>query len=386
MRGKELKTSFLKSEPFFIWVLAPHLETDDPNLQFYYDFEQNKAEFTRALEALNLPWKWQYVTIKDYKSVIDHIASSTNGQIPIVFNLCDGDEVNGTPGISVVRYLEQKDVIYTGARETYYHLTTSKITMKQAFERAGVPTAPWVEIRDRNQDLKGLCKQVGSPIIVKPAVSGGSMGLGVKNVVTTDEELEALVKELYDGYHGWDLCFGGLVAEKFIPGQEFTTLIVGSHDQPDHAIIFQPIERVFNQKLPENERFLSFDRLWETYEFEAKVGEKADGDYEDFYDYYLPAPELEDEIRKLSWDAYCAVEGTGYTRVDLRKDSATGKYYVLELNSQCGLSEDEAYTSIGAIVRLGKHPFSEIIRTILENALATKIKSRPFRFAAAYNK
>ena len=97
-----------------------------------------------------------------------------------MFNLCDGDEVNGAPGISVLRYLEEKKLIYTGSRETYYHITTSKITMKQAFDDAGVATPLWKAINNPEQDVKGICENIGTPVIVKPAVSGGSMGLRIE--------------------------------------------------------------------------------------------------------------------------------------------------------------------------------------------------------------
>ena len=364
-------TSLLKAEPYFTWVLAPQLDTDDPNLKYYYDFDANIKEFEKAFDELGLPWKWQYVTVNDYKAIIDKIAGSANGHIPLVFNLCDGDEVNGAPGISVIHYLEEKHLIYTGSRERYYHITTSKIPMKEAFDDAGVSTSLWKAITDPKQDLAGVCEHIGTPVIVKPAVSGGSMGLGLKNVVNNDDELKRVVDELYCGYHGWDFTFGGLVAEKFIAGPEFTTFVTGSYDQPDDIKVYQPVERVFNEKLPENEKFLSFDRLWDTYENERPVGEQ---EYENLWEYFKPDPSLEHAIKQLSIDAYCAVFGTGYGRIDIRMDKATGKMYVLEVNAQCGLSEDENYTSIGAMVRLGKERFSDMLGAIIENALQTKLK------------
>jgi D-alanine-D-alanine ligase len=372
MRDEVKHKDLLKDESYFIWVLAPQLDTDDPNLKHYYDFDANIAEFTKAFEELKMQWKWQYVTINNYKKIIDHIADSANGQIPLVFNLCDGDEVNGAPGLSVIKYLEEKKLIYTGSRENYYFLTTSKITMKQAFDNAGIPTASWLPITDINQDLKGFCDKMGSPIIIKPAVSGGSMGLGVKNVVNNDEDLEKVVHELYNGYHGWDFTFGGLVAEKFINGPEFTTFVVGSYDQPEHAVIYQPVERIFNKGLPEHEKFLSFDRLWETYEDEKQCG---NGVYEDFYNYSIPDPTLHEALCKVTWDTFCSVEGTGYGRIDIRMDKETKELFVLEVNAQCGLSEDENHTSIGAMVRLGAESFSDMIKAILENALLAKMKT-----------
>jgi D-alanine-D-alanine ligase len=374
MQNASKHKNLLKAEPYFIWVLAPQLDTDDPNLKHYYDFDANIAEFTKAFDELNMQWKWQYVTINNYKKIIDHIAASANGHIPLVFNLCDGDEVNGAPGLSVIKYLEEKGLIYTGAREVYYYLTTSKITMKQAFDRAGIPHAPWLPITGVKQELAGFCNKTGTPLIIKPAVSGGSMGLGVKNVVNSDEELSKVVHELYEGYHGWDFTFGGLVAEKFITGPEFTTFIVGSYNQPEQAIIYQPVERIFNNRLPEHEKFLSFDRLWETYEDEQPCG---NGVYEDFYNYNKPEPALLDALCKITWDAFCAVEGTGYGRIDIRMDKETGDLFILEVNAQCGLSEDENYTSIGAMVRLGTHSFSDMVRDILENALLAKMKPAP---------
>jgi D-alanine-D-alanine ligase len=366
--------NLLKAESYFIWVIAPQLETDDPNLKHYYDFDANIAEFTRAFDELKLQWKWQYVTINNYQNIIDLIASTANGQQPVIFNLCDGDEVNGAPGLSVIKYLEEKGMIYTGAREVYYYLTTSKITMKKAFDKAGISHAPWLPITKVDQNFKGFCNKTGTPLIVKPAVSGGSMGLGVKNVVNNDDELSSLVHELYTGYHGWDFTFGGLVAEKFITGPEFTTFVVGSYNQPEQAIIYQPVERIFNKRLPEHEKFLSFDRLWETYEAESQCG---DGAYEDFYNYHKPQPALYKAIRKITWDAYCAVEGTGYGRIDIRMDKETGKLFILEVNAQCGLSEDENHTSIGAMVRLGDKKFSDMVKAILENALLANRKPKP---------
>ena len=59
----------------------------------------------------------------------------------------------------------------------------------------------------------------------------------------------------------------------------------------------------------------------------------------------------------------------GYGRLDIRMDKNTGKFYVLEVNAQCGLSEDEDYTSIGAILRFDQKSFTHLIVEILEDAV-----------------
>ncbi len=352
-----------------VWVLAPSLVTQDANIDYYYDFSQSIAEYTQTFAELGIDWQWQPVTIHDHASVIEKILEEKNKGIyfPLVLNLCDGDEVNGTPGISVVKLLEEKELVYTGSDEYFYRITTSKIPMKQAFDKADVANAKWEAILSKEQNLDGLLERLGTPVIVKPAVSGGSMGVGVKNVVTTDKELQQQVEQMFDGYRGWNLAADGIVAEEFITGPEFTTLIVGSSLFPDQCIVYEPVERVFHPSLPEKEKFLSFDRLWEIYEEETPMPEN-----ENFYEYQSPDPSLHAALKQLSLDAYIATGGTGYTRVDIRMDAVTKQLYVLEVNAQCGLSEDENYTSIGAILRVSGRSFTQLIVEIINDAFRRK--------------
>ena len=355
-------TKFLK--PYKIWVLVPYLESEDPTIQHYYDFSQSLAEYSKVFDELKADWKWQTVTMTNYKEVVKAIADSTNGKIPLVLNLCDGDEVNGTPGISVIHELKKYGLIFTGSDAHFYELTTSKIPMKKAFDKSKVSTANWRVIAGLNGSIRGICKRVGTPIIIKPAVSGGSMGVSVKNVVHNEEELKKRILEINQGYHGWNLLADGLFVEQYIGGPEYTTFITGSYDDPDNCIVYEPVERVFHASLPENERFLSFDRLWEIYDEESPMPEN-----ENFYEYKSVDPSLVQAIKQLSFDAYAACGGKGYARLDIRLSSESGKLYMLEVNAQCGLSEDENYTSIGAILKASGKSFTEIVVEILKDSL-----------------
>ncbi|MEI7964417.1 MAG: hypothetical protein WCH29_04555 [Chitinophagaceae bacterium] len=353
----------------FVWVLAPYLESSDDNINYYYDFSQSIDEYTRTFESLGVAWKWQPVTMNDYASVINSIIkeNESDSRTHIVFNICDGDEVNGTPGISVVRLLEAAGLIYTGSDEYFYEITTSKIPMKNAFDQAGVPTPDWEAIHSRTQNLKGITEKLGVPLIVKPSVSGGSMGVGIRNVVSSESEMNEQVQQMFDGYRGWQLTSDGIIAESFINGPEYTVLIVGSYDEPETARVYEPVERIFHPSLPDKEKFLSFDRLWEIYEEETEMPEQGN-----FYEYQVPDAALVEQIKKISWDAYVATKGTGYTRADVRMDKDSKKMYVLEVNAQCGLSEDENYTSIGAILRLSGNSFNDLVVAIIHDAYQRK--------------
>lgn len=364
-RGLKKKATASGTDPIRklkIWVLYPHLETSDPNLQHYYDFRQSLAEYTKVFGELEADWIWQPVTMENFSSVISSIRKRSGRKIPLVLNLCDGDEVNGTPGVSVIRELEACRIIFTGAGKEFYEITTSKIPMKKAFDAAGVPNAGWA-IAEENISAQTMLEKVGTPLILKPAVSGGSMGVSVRNVVHEVGELEARLKEIKEGYRGWNLLAGGLLAERFITGPEFTTLVVGSSEGKSRPVVYAAVERVFHSSLPEHEKFLSFDRLWEIYE-----DEEAMPGNENFYEYRAADVALVPALERLSLEAYAAVGGNGYGRIDIRMDERTGELFVLEVNAQCGLSEDEDYTSIGAILRFGDLSFTHLIRHIINDA------------------
>lgn len=350
-----------------IWVLAPVVEVGDEQIDYYYDFSQSIAEYNSVFNFLNFPWVWQEVNMNTFKDVIEVIEEEKNkgDYFPIVLNLCDGDEINGAPGVSVIKYLEEKGIVYTGADEYFYNITTSKIPMKKAFDEAGIPNAPWSYFfNQEDYHPENILSATGTPLIVKPAISGGSMGVGIKNVVETKDELNSLINNLINGYRGWNLNSGGIIAERFINGPEYTVFISGSYDFPENAIIYTPVERLFHHSLPDKEKFLSFERLWEIYETETAMPEE-----DNFYEYGKPKESIIADLKKISWDAFVATKGKGYTRVDIRQDAATEKLYVLELNAQCGISEDENFTSIGAILKATGKPFSLLVEEILIDAL-----------------
>ena len=366
--------------PIKVWVLAPYLHTNDENIDYYYDFSQSIAEYTATFNSLQIQWQWQPVTMDSYATIIENIVAEKNEGLvyPIVLNICDGDEINGTPGVSVIHLLEKYNIVYTGADAYFYNITTSKIPMKKAFDAHGVATANWQAITQANQPTSTLFTTLGHPIIIKPSVSGGSMGIGIKNVVHNQAELLQQIQKMFDGYRSWNLVTDGLVAESFITGPEFTVFITGSHNRPNDAVIYTPVQRNFHASLPEQQQFLSFDRLWEIYEDETPMPNDAN-----FYEYGLPPLNLIDPLQQLSWQAFVATKGKGYTRVDIRQDKDTKKLYVLELNAQCGLSEDEDYTSIGAILKFSKKTFTNLVIEILKDAVLSYQQKNTKKIATA---
>ncbi|MBY0489527.1 MAG: hypothetical protein K2R93_06770 [Gemmatimonadaceae bacterium] len=362
-------------------VLVPEPAEIDPALAYYADYSQSREELTRAFAHLERAWRWQPVTVHTVEAVLDALvaeARAAGTSLPVILNLCDGDEGNTVPGVEVIDALEARGFAYTGADAPFYRLTTSKLPMKAAFDAGAVPTAPW-QAWDPTAHATDVLATIGAPAIVKPAVSAGSMGVTTASVVHTAEALAAQVAALHAGYHGWDLLSGGVLVERYVSGREFTVLLVGDAADAERLLVYTPAERVFHASLRPEERFLSYDRLWEVYERETPM---PNGDF--FWEYAPVTGALADEIVRVSLLAYEAVGGRGYGRVDLRQCSTTGELFVLEVNAQCALSEDENYTSVGAILRFSGASFASLVARLLDDAVRrVPVKARRKRRAVA---
>jgi D-alanine-D-alanine ligase len=351
-----LKKYGLAERQLRVWALIPF--RDDGYFGDYYDAATTRAELAEAFAALGLDWHWQPLTMSNLKATIENLLAASEGSFPLALNYCDGDEVNGFPGISVVRLLEEKDIAFTGADSRFYEISTSKIWMKQLFEQAQVATPPFFEIKNPDEDVAGLCKKLGTPLIVKPSTSAASWGLTLKSVVDNDADLREQFLLLRKGLHGQDFSNCGIYAERFVSGEEFTVFVVGSEKFLESRHVYPPLYRLINQNLPATERFLSYERYWAT-----EASEEA------LYENKLAAPELWQPLQELAWRAHCAVGGRGYSRVDIRADDADGQLFVLEVNANCAISSPDDNTSVGHILKFAGQSFSQLIAEILADAL-----------------
>ena len=81
----------------------------------------------------------------------------------------------------------------------------------------------------------------------------------------------------------------------------------------------------------------------------------------------------------MARDAYVALNGVGYGRVDIRRDERTGEFLVLETNCNCGLSTD-GETSVSWILRLSGETMPRLLDRIFEDAVTrTAAAVRPLR-------
>lgn len=345
-----------------VWVFIPYYDKDGRLESPEYDLPAFRVEVASWFETLGLAWHWVPVTLTNIGEVIQAFQAAHATRPGVVLNLCDGNEIDGSPGVSIVRALETARVPFTGSASAFYELTTFKSPMKARLLARGVPTAPFVVLRDLPDDASRIAAEVGFPAFVKPEVSAGSGGIALSSRVNSAEEALARLAHLMAGEDAAFYRRTGLFVERFIDGPEFTVLVVADRSAALGARAYPPVQRIFHSALPPHERFLSFDRYWSEYKEESRLPGT-----EPFYRYERAPAAYAGRLAHLAERAFTAVDGTGYGRVDIRLQASTDELFVLEVNSNCGLSGDRE-TSVGELLFLAGIPAHQLVAEILSDA------------------
>ena len=224
--------------------------------------------------------------------------------------------------------LELFGIPYTGSGVMASAIGMDKWRTKLIWHAAGV-TTPAFEVVNIDSDFAAIEKKLGLPLFVKPANEGSSIGIS-KVKVSGD------LKAAYELASKSDPL---VIAEQFVGGGEYTVGILG-----DQVL---PIVRI----VPANE----------FYDFEAKY---LRDDTQYLCPCGLPA-EQEAKIQAEALQAFKAIGGTGWGRVDFLMDE-TGKHYFLEANTSPGMTD---HSLVPMAAKAAGIPFADLVKRILTLAI-----------------
>jgi D-alanine-D-alanine ligase len=194
--------------------------------------------------------------------------------------------------------LEMVGVPYTGSGRLGSAMAMDKDISKRLFEKAGVPTAPWVmapAARDRVE------RDFGWPVVVKPSKQGSTVGLTVVKAAGEFEDALILAREYDDE----------VMIEQFVPGRELT---VG---------ILEGRALAIGEIIPRHEIF----------DYECKY---TPGMSQEIFPADL-SHGISKECARLGLLAHEALKLGGYSRVDFRLTPA-GDLFCLEVNTLPGMT------------------------------------------------
>ena len=224
--------------------------------------------------------------------------------------------------------LEVMGIPYTGSGVLGSAVAMDKWRSKMIWLAGGLPT-PHYRVLQAEDDWAGVARELGLPLIVKPANEGSTLGL---TKVAAASQLPAAYELAARKYH--DIA----LAEAFVDGPEYTASILGE--------TVLPLIRI---EAPQG-----------SYDYQSKY-------FSDDTRYLCPCglpAQKEAALKALSLAAFRLLGCTGWGRVDLMLDVA-GDPWLLEANTAPGMT---GHSLVPIAARAVGISYEELCVKILEGA------------------
>lgn len=219
-------------------------------------------------------------------------------------------------------YLQSIGIPFVGSNVYASVVGQDKVYMKNIWEKAGLNMAKYTWFYDydyrNNQDkiLKEIDK-IGYPVVVKPATTGSSVGIGVAS--TRDEIIDAIDEAIqYDSKI--------IVEEKVENLKEVNIAVMGNYERQKLSAI---------EEVMSSNKFLTFDDKYignGKSKGKFKVASKGMASL----NRKLPADlskEVKEKVEDMAINAFKVLGTSGNARIDFMINSKTNKVYINEINS-----------------------------------------------------
>lgn len=224
--------------------------------------------------------------------------------------------------------LELMNVPYTGSGVLGCAVAMDKLVSKRVWQGMGLPT-PGYRVMRTAAEADEIITALGTPLMVKPAQEGSSIGMHKVYNAT----------ELANAFADAQRFDDSVLIEQFIAGEEFTAGMLGTLNLP---LIKLQTPRDF-------------------YDYQAKYQANDT-------QYLCPcglSAEAEQEAQQLARDAFDALGTSGWGRVDLMRD-ADGQNWLLEVNTVPGMTDHSLVPMAANAVGID---FKQLVWRILETTL-----------------
>ncbi|MDH5833021.1 D-alanine--D-alanine ligase [Luteimonas kalidii] len=249
------------------------------------------------------------------------------GGVDRVFNILHGNRGGGEDGV-VQGLLEALGVPYTGPGVLGSALTMDKVRTKQVWIAEGLPTPRFLRLPP-DRDVRAAIADIGLPVFVKPSCEGSSVGVARVADANGIEDAVRVARE-----------YGGeMLVEPLVVGDELTVGILGDLALPSIRIV------------PKGE--------W--YDYHAKY-------VSDDTRYLCPGLEGDEEARigEIALAAFRAAGCSGWGRVDLMRDRASGELLLLEVNTAPGMTSHSLVPKAAAQVGID---YADLCWRVLEQTV-----------------
>lgn len=255
----------------------------------------------------------------------------------LVFNISEG--LFGTSRESQIpSLLDAYQVPYTFSDSFTLALALNKFACKCYIKKAGINTPEFALIRNEDELSK---IDMAYPLFIKPVAEGTGKGIYSNSLIENRKKLMQKVKKLLNEFDQ------PVLVEEFLPGQEYTTAIIGNGTR---------IRVLGTMKI-----IVKNNRNNKIYSFETK--ENCEHDI-----IYLPATDTQaKEVEKVALAVYRFLNCKDVGRIDIRIDR-TGKPSFIEINPIPGLHPN--HSDLPMIASFFNISFKELLNTIIKEAMS----------------
>lgn len=289
---------------------------------------------------INKYGKW-YEVIDDEKEEIYNLIWTLK-KLDVVFPVLHG--LGGEDG-TIQGMLEMLKVPYVGCKVLASSVGMDKVYAKIIFEKAGIPEAPYVYIKKKENGyiivnenfeeeefkVESITKKLNYPMFVKPSNSGSSVGV---KKATNNEELKMAIENAgqYDNK---------ILIEQGINAREVECAILDGTEVRASTV----------GEIMSAEEFYSFDAKYNIPESKTII--PAD----------ISKEQIE-QIQKLAIRAFKAIDGRGLARADFFIEKDTNKIYINEINTMPGFTKISMYPKLFEAVGI---TYTELLDKLIEN-------------------
>lgn len=229
--------------------------------------------------------------------------------------------------------LEMADLPYVGAGVLASAVSMDKAVTKRLCKEAGLPVVAYTVLARDAFNPASVKLPFPFPVFVKPANLGSSVGISkAKNPEELRKALETAIR--YDRK---------IIVEQGVEGREFECAVLGG----DPPLASVPCEIIPSQDFYTYEDKYLLDQA--RIELPAKLNENQIA-----------------EMKRLSIACFDAVGCEGMGRIDFLMDSASGQFFINEINTIPG------FTSISMYPKMLEHsgvPYGDLLDRLIQLAL-----------------
>lgn len=292
---------------------------------------------------INKYGKW-YEVIDDEKEEIYNLIWTLK-KLDVVFPVLHG--LGGEDG-TIQGMLEMLKVPYVGCKVLASSVGMDKVYAKIIFEKAGIPEAPYVYIKKKENGyiivnenfeeeefkVESITKKLNYPMFVKPSNSGSSVGV---KKATNNEELKMAIENAgqYDNK---------ILIEQGINAREVECAILDGTEVRASTV----------GEIISAEEFYSFDAKYNIPNSQTIIPAKIE-------------KKLIEEIQKNAIKAFKSIDGRGLARVDFFIEEGTNNIYINEINTMPGFTKISMYPKL---FESDKISYSELLDILINYAIS----------------